>query len=112
MSKPLVHSLKEQHCPADWETFLTLNLSCFKNQFCTPDVRQKQTPLSRSKGQVGRNYWPISWSAHTHTHNMVLSPMEKSQTGSTEKFTLLIFEINKNGLLSHDFASGTKVIGL
>lgn len=85
VSKSLVDSLKEQHCCADWETLLTFNLSCFKKSISyTADVRQKQTALSRSKGQAGRNYRPISWSAHTQSGTFLLqSPVtERTRTSS------------------------------
>lgn len=102
-----MRSLKEQHCCADWETLLTFNLSCFKNQFCTLDVRQKQTALSCSKGQAGRNYWPISWSAHAHNpalFSFCSLPSWRNHKPAPQRFALLTFGVIQNGLLSHDFA--------
>lgn len=67
VSKSLVRSLKEQHCCADWETLLTFNLSCFKNQFCTlwtcgKSKRRCLVPKVRLDGIIGRFH-----GQHTHT---------------------------------------------
>lgn len=110
VSKSLVHSLEERHCCADWETLLTFNLSCFKNQFstlrtCGKSKRRCLVPKVRRAGIIGRFHG-------RHTHDPVLFSFCSLPSWRNHKAAPQIFGIIQNGLLSCDFASGAKVISL